>query len=325
MYICQIGAKQAGQRLDKLVFSICPDLPGSAFYRALKRGNIKINGRRREISYRVQAGDTLRLYLEPQYLPGAAESGGVPAPVPAGPTFAVVYEDDHVLLADKPAGLLVLPGQNGEQNNLQNQLRHYLQEQGGYRPGQDFAPAVCNRIDRGTSGIVLAAKTAAAEQELLLRIRQRQIHKSYLCAVVGHMPAARGKFDNYLFKDARQSRVYVRQNPQPGAKRAITHWQVLQKTPQLSLVEAQLLTGRTHQIRAQFAASGHPLLGDSKYGENSVNRRYRMKSQALCSYRVQFDWPAEGGPLDYLRGRSFTTQKPAFCQLFAPYKTAGGQ
>ena len=131
MYICQIGAKQAGQRLDKLVFSICPDLPGSAFYRALKRGNIKINGRRREISYRVQAGDTLRLYLEPQYLPGAAESGGVPAPVPAGPTFAVVYEDDHVLLADKPAGLLVLPGQNGEQNNLQNQLRHYLQEQGG--------------------------------------------------------------------------------------------------------------------------------------------------------------------------------------------------
>ena len=168
------------------------------------------------------------------------------------------------------------------------------------RQGETFPPALCNRIDRCTGGIVIAAKNQLALEEMLERIRLRQVQKTYWCVVLGRLPRREGTLTGYLFKDSKKSRVYVGDSPRPGAKQAVTHYRVLRANRELSLVEARLVTGRTHQIRAQFAAAGHPLLGDGKYGREPVNRRYHQPYQALYSREVTFAFPPGEGVLQYL-------------------------
>lgn len=302
-----------GRRLDALLGELTHGLPQPLLYKFLRKGRVRVNGKRvSQPGHRLQAGDRLECYLNDEFFQRPSPEN---AYLRVKPRFQVVYEDENILLADKYPGLLVLPDREEGVNTLEAQIQRYLYDRGEYRPGETFPPALCNRIDRWTGGIVIAAKNQPALEEMLERIRLRQVQKTYWCVVLGRLPRREGTLTGYLFKDSKKSRVYVGDSPRPGAKQAVTHYRVLRANRELSLVEAQLVTGRTHQIRAQFAAAGHPLLGDGKYGREPVNRRYHQSYQALYSREVTFAFPPGEGVLQYLSGRRFQVAQVPFEKL----------
>ncbi|MBC2870529.1 RluA family pseudouridine synthase [Bittarella massiliensis] len=302
-----------GRRLDALLGELTHGLPQPLLYKFLRKGRIRVNGKRvSQPGHRLQAGDRLECYLNDEFFQRPSPEN---AYLRVKPRFQVVYEDENILLADKYPGLLVLPDREEGVNTLEAQIQRYLYDRGEYRPGETFPPALCNRIDRWTGGIVIAAKNQLALEEMLERIRLRQVQKTYWCVVLGRLPRREGTLTGYLFKDSKKSRVYVGDSPRPGAKQAVTHYRVLRANRELSLVEARLVTGRTHQIRAQFAAAGHPLLGDGKYGREPVNRRYHQPYQALYSREVTFAFPPGEGVLQYLSGRRFQVAQVPFEKL----------
>ena len=205
-------------------------------------------------------------------------------------------------------------------DTLISNIQAYLRQTGEWDPKAEnaFTPALCNRIDRNTGGIVIAAKNAEALRILNDKIRGREIEKSYLCVVCGRPKPAEGRLEGYLFKDAVKNQVYVTKKPQPGAKTAVTEYRTLCSARGLSLVECRLLTGRTHQIRAQMAAAGCPLLGDGKYGRERINRTYGETGQMLYSYKLTFTLPTDAGILEYLRGRTFQVQRVPFAEKYFP-------
>ena len=184
--------------------------------------------------------------------------------------------------------------------------------------GKRLCPALCNRIDRNTGGMVIAAKSAEALRVMNDKIRSREILKYYLCITLGRPTPAEGTLSGYLFKDESKKQVFVRRVPSPGAKTAITHYKTLLSRGALSLVECELMTGRTHQIRAQFAAAGHPLLGDGKYGRGEINRRYGEEKQALYSYKLTFAFRTDAGALNYLNGKTVEIKNIPFCAKYFP-------
>ena len=302
-----------GRRLDALLGELTHGLPQPLLYKFLRKGRVRVNGKRvSQPGHRLQAGDRLECYLNDEFFQRPSPEN---AYLRVKPRFQVVYEDENILLADKYPGLLVLPDREEGVNTLEAQIQRYLYDRGEYRPGETFPPALCNRIDRWTGGIVIAAKNQPALEEMLERIRLRQVQKTYWCVVLGRLPRREGTLTGYLFKDSKKSRVYVGDSPRPGAKQAVTHYQVLRANRELSLVEARLVTGRTHQIRAQFAAAGHPLLGDGKYGREPVNRRYHQPYQALCSREVTVAFPPGEGVLQYLSGLRFQVAQVPFEKL----------
>ena len=203
-------------------------------------------------------------------------------------------------------------------NTLIANIQAYLAQKGEWHPGEEnaFAPALCNRIDRNTGGIVIAAKNAEALRIINEKIKLREIEKYYLCAVHGRPNPSSGTLENYLFKDAVKNRVYVKSRSEPGAKTAVTEYRTLRSKGPLSLVECRLLTGRTHQIRAQMAYAGWPLLGDGKYGSERFNKNYTETGQALYSYKLLFSFPTDAGILNYLRGREFTVDSVDFVEKY---------
>ena len=224
----------------------------------------------------------------------------------AAPRLNIVYEDEHILLVDKRPGLAVHPHDGAEYGRtLIDQIQAYLYQKKEWRPREEhsFTPALCNRIDRNTGGIVIAAKTAEALRVMNQKIKDREMDKRYLAVVEGTPRPREGSLKGYLFKDAVKNRVFVTDAPKPGAKTCQTNYRVLASRSGLSLVECELITGRTHQIRAQFAHAGHPLLGDGKYGK--LDKRYDRTYQALYSYKLTFRFTTDAGSLDYLNGRSF--------------------
>ena len=236
------------------------------------------------------------------------------------PRLDILYEDENLLLADKRPGLVVHADETEKVNTLLNHIQAYLYQKREWNPRWEnaFAPALCNRIDRNTGGIVIAAKNAEALRVLTAKIRDREITKRYLCAVLGRMDPAQGRLERFLVKDEGKKQVAVYRRPVPGGKSAVTGYRTLQVRGELSLVEAELFTGRTHQIRACFADAGHPLLGDGKYGRGEVNRRYGETRQALYSCYLRFDFPTDAGPLNYLRGRAFQAERVGFAERYFP-------
>ena len=224
------------------------------------------------------------------------------------------------LLADKKPGVLCHSAGEWSWDTLISNIQAYLRQTGEWDPKAEnaFTPALCNRIDRNTGGIVIAAKNAEALRILNDKIRGREIEKSYLCVVCGRPKPAEGRLEGYLFKDTVKNQVYVTKKPQPGAKTAVTEYRTLCSAMGLSLVECRLLTGRTHQIRAQMAAAGCPLLGDGKYGRERINRTYGETGQMLYSYKLTFTLPTDAGRLEYLRGRTFQVQRVPFAEKYFP-------
>lgn len=317
-----VGKNDAGQRLDKFLTKTFRQLPVSLMYRAIRRKDIKLNGKRCEISTRLAEGDVLTLYLPEDALETAPP---VYEFMNASRKLDIVYEDEHLLLLNKPVGLLVHPDDCEFGDTLIYRVQRYLYEKGAYLPESEnsFTPALVNRIDRNTEGIVIAAKTAAALRILNERLKSREIQKYYLCLVHGIMPRQEDTLTGYLEKNADQNRVYISDKQGGDASRTIaTRYRVLEEHDGLSLLEIHLLTGRTHQIRAHLASIGHPLLGDGKYGTNAINKGTGFTHQALCSYRLKFEFSSPAGELDYLNGREFSLKNIGFVQDFRAGKIA---
>ena len=318
IFMKELTVKQndAGQRLDRFVGKAVPLLPESLLQKYIRLKRIKLNGKGAKRETRLQLGDVLQLYINDEFFEKPREENSY---LKVGkPKLDIVYEDENILLADKKPGVLCHSAGTWDYNTLIANIQAYMAQKGEWRPKEEnsFAPALCNRIDRNTGGIVIAAKNAEALRILNDKIRDREIEKYYLCAVSGRPKPASGKLENYLFKDAANNQVYVKSRPEPGAKTAVTEYRTLCSKGTLSLVECHLLTGRTHQIRAQMAHAGWPLLGDGKYGRERINRDFGEKGQALYSYRLVFSFPTDAGCLEYLRGKEFRVQRVDFAEKY---------
>lgn len=312
-----IQKNDAGQRADKFITKVCPALPKSAMYKYIRKKSIKCNGKRMEISQKLCEGDVIQMYINDEFFAKAEDSKSFLA---APAKLDVIYEDENILLADKPVGLVVHEDESGTPDTLINRLLHYLYEKGEYDPEkeQSFTPALCNRIDRNTQGIVICAKTAEALRVMNQKIKDRELHKQYLCVTVGIPPKKQARLTAYHSRDEKTKTVKVWDKKNSFNKTMITDYRVLKENREkdLALLEVDLITGRTHQIRAHLAHEGYPLLGDGKYGINRVNRAYNVKTQALCSYKLTFDFTTESGSLEYLNGKSFTAKKVWFEEKF---------
>lgn len=306
-----IQKNDAGQRADRFLSKTFPNLKSSLVCKLMRKKRIKLNGARVEPNAILKEGDVFRFYLSEELLakePISRESDfrGI------SPEINVVYEDQNILLVNKPVGLVVHEDNDNTADTLINRVLSYLYQKGEYDPEREnsFTPALVNRIDRNTSGIVIAAKNAESLRILNQKVRDRELRKLYLCAVRGVPEPKAATLTAYLKKLSDENKVLISDTPKPDHLTIKTKYRVLESKGELSLVEVDLLTGRTHQIRAHFAHIGHALLGDGKYGDNAFNKRYGAKFQALCSYKLKFEFTTNAGVLEYLNGREFSVKDP---------------
>ena len=317
-----VAANDAGQRLDKFLRKAAPELPPALLYKSLRTKHIKVNRGRAQGDTRLRAGDVVDCWLADElFAPPAYQYEFLRA----GRALSVLYEDGHILLLDKPAGLLSHPDESEYVDTLLGRAQRYLYEKGAYRPEDEhsFAPALVNRIDRNTQGIVIAAKTALALRVLNEKMKRRELRKFYLCAVHGVPAVGEPQPDGWLLlrgwlvKEENKSLVRIYDKPAPGAKEILTKYRVASRlTPDTALLEVELLTGRTHQIRAQFAALGHALVGDGKYAPRAQYQSDPVKWQCLCSWRLVFDFRTDAGELAYLDGLEARVEQAGFLRYF---------
>ena len=313
-----VGKNDAGQRLDRFLSKAIPLLPDSLLQKYVRLKRIKCNGKAVKRDYRLNTGDVLTLYINDEFFEKPQENN---AWLKVGkPTLSIVYEDENLLLVDKKPGMLCHSDGSWDYHTLISNIQAYLAQKGEWKPKEEnsFTPALCNRIDRNTGGIVIAAKNAETLRIINQKIKDREIEKYYLCAVIGRPHPQSGLLENELFKDAVKNIVYVKNRPEPGSRTAKTEYRVLETKNGLSLLECRLLTGRTHQIRVQMAHASWPLLGDGKYGREAINRRYHEHGQALYSWRLIFEFPTAAEHLEYLRGREFCVDPKTidFCTTY---------
>lgn len=311
----KINGNDGGQRVDKFITKAVPRLPQPLLYKYIRLKRIKLNGKRCEIATRLAAGDLLELYLNDEFFsetPPEREFLLAPA------SLSVLYEDENLLLVDKKPGLVVHEDESGQADTLINRIQRYLFEKGEYSPDEEhsFAPALCNRIDRNTGGIVIAAKNAPALRVLNQKIKDRELQKCYLAVVHGRLEPRSATLEAYLTKETDENKVTVTAYKTPESRTILTKYRVLEENERFSLLDVDLLTGRTHQIRAHFAFVGHPLLGDTKYGFARDNKGTSYKYQALYAYKLAFHFTSEAGILDYLNGREFTVPQVWFAEDF---------
>ena len=305
-----ITQAEAGQRVDKFIRRWIHEAPLSFIYKMFRQKDVKVNGKRTDIDYILEVGDVLDVYLKPDLLEKFQK---VVRPESIKADFNILYEDENILVANKPVGLLVHAEEGEKRINLANMFVNYLIKKGEYDPKNSygFTPGPAHRLDRNTSGIVILGKTLPAMQELLKLFRERdQIRKEYTLLCVGELPR-KGKIDIPLAKDSTKGMVH-RATLKEGGKTAITLYERTKLYSGYSLAKAELLTGRTHQIRAHFALIGHPIVGDGKYGDFAANKEfqdlYGVRYQLLHAARFTFLKPE--GLLSYLSGKTFVAPLP---------------
>ena len=303
-----IAHNDAGQRLDKFLTKAVKALPKSLLYKFIRTKKIKVNRKRADIGYMLAEGDSVELFISDEFF---AEDAADTAFTRLTPHLDIVYEDENILLVDKQPGIIVHSDDDEEINTLISHIKAYLYRKGEYDPAseQSFAPSLCNRIDRNTGGIVIAAKNAAALRVMNEKIRADELSKYYLCAVHGHMEKRADTLTGYLKKDSDNNIVDIIREARPGYKKIITKYRVVAERNGLSLLEVELVTGRTHQIRAHLSSIGHPLLGDGKYGVNRDDKKRGYKFQALYAFRLEFRFTSDAGVLSYLNGRRFEVDR----------------
>ena len=315
-----VTKNDAGQRLDRFAAKAAPGLPSSLLQRYFRTKDIKINGRWAKPDARVQAGDCVRLYIPEEFFTGEKKRGDEAWLKTLTPKLDIVYEDENILLVNKRPGVLCHTAQGWSTDTLIAHICAHVYQAGQWNPAAEnsFAPALCNRIDRGTGGIVIAAKNAEALRVMDEKIRAHELDKRYLCVCLGTPTPPEGRLENWLFKDAVKNQVYAKSRQEPGTSLAVMDYKVLGSAGELSLVECRLHTGRTHQIRVQMAAAGYPLLGDSKYGMEKKNRAHGESRQLLYSYRLTFAFTSPAGILDYLAGQTFAVKTVPFAEKYFP-------
>ncbi len=303
-----IKENDAGQRLDKFLSKAVKALPKSLMYKCIRTKKIKVNRKRTEIGYVLNVGDTVELFISEEFFSDTAVSEAF---MKLTPRLDIIYEDENIMLLDKKPGLIVHSDDSEEINTLISHVKAYLYKKGEYKPDeeQSFAPSLCNRIDRNTGGIVIAAKNAEALRVMNEKIKNDELSKFYLAAVHGKLPKKADTLTGYLKKDSANNIVDIVPEYRKGYKEIITKYRVIEMKGDLSLVEVELVTGRTHQIRAHMSSIGHPLLGDGKYGINRDDKHRGYKFQALYAYRLEFKFKTKGTVLDYLDGKSFSADR----------------
>ena len=324
-----INKNDAGQRFDKFISKVTLGMPKSLMYKFIRTKRIKLNGKKAHENYIVALGDVVEMYISDEFFEVTAEKSDY-SKVKIVPR--IVYEDENILLCDKQSGVLVHLGDEGDKNRaagseretLIYQLTAYLANKGEYDPSAEnsFAPALCNRIDRNTGGIVILAKNAETLRVINEAIRENRVTKRYLCALHGFIPIGKSEtLRAYHMKDYKTNTVRIYDRSVAGSKDIITKYRSLSysRKHDLTLVEITLITGRTHQIRAHMAHVGHALLGEGKYAHNAEDKKLGFSSQALYSSSVEFD--IREGALQYLSGRKFTVNRESidFLRLFEDF------
>lgn len=290
-----IAKNDSGQRLDKFLSKFMPAMPKSMLYKSLRKNCVKINGKHiKDGAYVVNEGDELSLYFKDEFFKKKEIK------ITGDSDIDAVYEDENIIVVNKPAGMLVHDDDKGTEDTLIARIHSYLYKNNEYNPSdeQSFVPALCNRIDRNTSGLVIAAKNAEALRIINEKIRNREIKKFYVCVTDGIPPKKQDTLTSYLSRGDKKVKL------SNSGKEIKTKYSVLKTKGIYALLEIELLTGRTHQIRAQMADIGCPLKGDVKYGAAS-NGIYK-----LCSYRIKFDFSAASGKMEYLNGKTIEIKPP---------------
>ena len=313
-----IGKNDAGQRLDRWLAKAVPLLPAPLAQKYIRLKRVKLNGKGAKRDSRLELGDVLQLYINDEFFKTPTPENAFLAI--AKPQLDLLYEDENLILANKRPGLLCHPDEKERINTLITHIQAYLYQKKEWDPRVEnaFAPALCNRIDRNTGGIVIAAKNAETLRIMNQKIKDRELKKFYLCVIQGRMDPPAGRLEGFLLKDEAKKQVTVHKKPVPGGRTAVTLYRTLCTANGLSLVECELITGRTHQIRAQFAAAGHPLLGDGKYGRERDNKAYGRKGQALWSYKLVFDFTTDAGILEPLNGKEWLVDHVDFVEEYFP-------
>ena len=298
-----ITKNDSGQRMDKFLSKRFRTMPKSLMYKYLRTKYIKLNGKKTTPEVFLSEGDVLTFFIRDEFFDELKTYDFLKA----GKELNVIYEDENIILLDKRVGVITHQDSRYDSDTLNLRVLRYLYEKGEYDPDTDraFTPALCNRIDRNTGGIVIAAKNAEALRVMNQKIRDREIEKYYLCAVKGTPEPRHAVLTAYHIKDESSNKVRIYDKPRECTKEIITEYTVLDSGSGLSLCEVLLHTGRTHQIRAHMAHIGHPLLGDEKYGDRKLNARYKLKRQALYAYKLSFCFTTPAGCLEALNGRSF--------------------
>ena len=309
-----INENDSDQRVDKFISKALPELPKSMMYRLIRKKDIKINGKRCDISDRVNTGDKVTVYVRDDV---AAEKKHDMSFLRCSAEIDIVYEDENIIIVSKPEGLDSHSNGSPMTDTLIDRIKHYLYNKKEYQPEKEssFAPALCSRLDRNTCGLVTAAKNAAALRDINEAIRNGAVHKIYHCITVSPPPRTEDIVTAYHKKDESRNLVRISDSPENGFKPIKTGYRVLDSKGGLSLLEVTLYTGRTHQIRAHLAHIGAPVLGDGKYGNIAVNKRYGCFRQTLWAYALDFELP-ETSELSYLNKLKITDRTPAFEKRF---------
>lgn len=329
MFEIRITENESGQRVDRFLRKYLKEYTLGDIYKLFRKNRVKLNTKRVKENHMLEVGDLLQLYIEKPDIEERQEQ----TLLKPSQNIDLIYEDANIMITNKPAGLLTHPDKPGDTDTLIDRALYHIGRKNGAAESQTFSPAVCNRLDRNTSGIVIIAKNYKTLKAVNHSIRERWIKKLYICIVAGKLEKS-GEIKGFLKKDQELNLVSVTEADEGDGKEIHTNYKTLGVSDvinelgrQFSLLEVELITGRSHQIRAHFASLGHPIAGDMKYGEQTINeyfrKRYNLRHQFLHAYKISFEDAHED--VAYLKGKTFNSRlKPESGLIVAKLFGIGG-